>query len=129
MMSKKTGTLPVTGPESIMVSVLMKRLGDVLDDVCRRLSDVQDVVSDYVGTGRLDQGQMERLQGLDALTQEVEAVRAVLERVEKATSEVGDRHYAVEDVLAGVRLSQIRDMLRYGKIPDERESHGDFTLF
>lgn len=128
-MSNKTGALPVTEPETVKASVLMMRLGVVLDDVCRRLSDVQCVVSDYVGTGHLDQNQMERLQGLDALTQEVEAVRAVLEKVEQVTPVVGEIQYAVGNVLAGVRLSQIRDMLRYGKTPDRQESHGDFTLF
>lgn len=129
MMPKDTGTQPVGEADSIRASVLMKRLGAILDDVCGRLSDVQDVVSDYVGTGELDAGQMERLQSLDALTQEVEAVRTVLEQVEQAAPEIGNPRYGMGTVLAGVKLSQIRDMLRYGQTADRKEDRGNFTLF
>lgn len=117
------------GEETIQASVLMQRLVAVLDDVCGRLSDVQSVVSDYVGTGTLDEAQMERLQSLDALTQEVEAVRAVLEQVEEASAGAGGPHYGMGSILSGVKLSQIRDMLCHGRVLERGNDHGDFTLF
>ncbi|MCX8667648.1 hypothetical protein J3T99_08485 [Acetobacteraceae bacterium B3987] len=129
MMSKETGVQPVGGADTIRTSVLMKRLGGILDDVCSRLADVQAVVSDYVGTGQLDHNQMERLQSLDALTQEVEAVRTVLEQVEHAALETGNPCYGLGVVLDRVRLSQIRDMLSHGQIVARQEERGNFTLF
>ncbi len=128
-MSKETGAQPVGGADTIRTSVLMERLGAILDDVCSRLADVQAVVSDYVGTGQLDHGQMERLQSLDALTQEVEAVRTVLEQVEQAALGAGNPCYGIGVVLDGVRLSQIRDMLQHGQIVAKQEDRGNFTLF
>lgn len=117
------------GEETIQASVLMQRLVAVLDDVCGRLADVQGVVSDYVGTGQLDHAQMERLQSLDALTQEVEAVRAVLEQVEESSLRTGNPHYGMDSILSRVKLSQIRDMLCHGRVLERDDEHGDFTLF
>ncbi|MBA5727487.1 hypothetical protein [Bombella mellum] len=131
MISKETGGQATAEGEgtTIQAAVLMQRLVAILDDVCGRLSDVQGAVSDYVGTGQLDHAGMERLQSLDALTQEVEAVRAVLARVEEASMREDSPHYGMGAILAGVKLSQIRDMLCHGRVLERGDEHGDFTLF
>lgn len=115
--------------QTIGAQLLMQRLAMVLDDSCVRLYDVQDVVSHYVETGQLTSGQMERLQALDALTQEVEAVRSVLKHMGESTTQGGTIAYKREDVLADVHLSQVRDMLSHGKAFEKETNHGDVRLF
>lgn len=128
-MSNRVKVESLDQDEAISCSLLMQRLVDVLDDVRRRLTDVQKVVCDYVETGELASSQMERLQNLDTLTQEVEAVRSVLGQIALIAPEVGDPLYGIENALSEVKLTHIRDLISHKKTCLGDKKAGDFTLF
>lgn len=115
--------------KTINAAALVQRMAMVLDNSCNKLSDVQDVVSHYIATGRLDAQQMERLQGLDALTQEIEAVHSVLKRMGHFMVSLENVECLSCSILEDVHLSQVRHILNHGKALDDTEIHGDVTLF
>ncbi|MCX5619935.1 MULTISPECIES: hypothetical protein [Bombella] len=113
----------------IQAAALVQRLAMVLDDSCHKLSDVQEAVARYIATGNLNAEQMERLQELDALTQEIEAVRSVLKRMGCSMANLDNLNYSSDSILKDVHLSQVRHILNHGKDLNDKEIHGDVTLF
>lgn len=109
-------------------STLLARLADIAHDARIHLQESQRVVSETVQTGTVTSKQLERLQTLDAATQEVEAVETVLEAVSAQLAAGNDPVWLLKGLIKDVRLSHVVDHLK-GVMATELTDKGDDVTF
>lgn len=105
-------SIPPEGTTGLTLSVLLSRVAQELADGAQVADDCQDALS-AVLTAALEPGVIERLQGLDALSQNLIEICALLRRW--AATRTEDVVIA-DDILSPVRLSALLDRLA-GRAP------------
>lgn len=110
-------------------STLLSRLADIAHEARLHLQDSQRAVSETVQTGTVTQKQLEKLQALDAATQEVEAVERVLEAVSEQLAAGSDPVWLLKGLIKDVTLSHVVEHLKGIDTSQSLRSHDEVTFF
>lgn len=110
-------------------STFLSRLAEVAHEARVHLKESQRAVSETVQTGVVTQKQLEKLQALDAATQEVEAVETVLQAVSAQLAAGNDPVWLLKGLTKDVTLSHVVEHLKGIDASQSPASHDEVTFF